>query len=103
MLKVILGSFGAFPIFDNFLSEKPQVLERKVNLKPLCLLNLQLNVVIFIHLVKQRAKPLGFLFFFMAIQKLATDKYTPYGVFLPNTLASWPMVNTFLRRPVSAL
>ena len=30
--KVILGSFGAVPIFDNFVSQKRQVLERTVHL-----------------------------------------------------------------------
>ncbi len=59
MLQVILGSFGVFPRFKNLVSRKRQVLEWQ---KHLDLYIIQFYVVIVFHLVKQSAKPLGFLF-----------------------------------------
>ena len=60
MLKVILGSFGAFPIFDNFVhvSRKRHVLEQNVHLN---LYVIQFNVVIVGHPVKQIIKAPGLL------------------------------------------
>ncbi len=61
MLQVILGSFGVFPIFKNLaiVPRKRQVLEWKIHLD---LYVIQFYVVIVFQLVKQSAKPLGFLF-----------------------------------------
>ncbi len=61
MLQVIPGSFGVFPIFNNLVSRKWQVLERNIHFN---LYAIQFYVVIVCHLVKQSAKPLGFLFIF---------------------------------------
>ncbi len=62
MLKVILGSFGAFLIFDNFVSRKQHVLEQNVHLN---LYVIQFNVVIVWHPVKRSIKGPGLLVIFM--------------------------------------
>ena len=54
VFKVILGSFGTFPIFDNPASGKQQALERNIHLN-------QFYVIIGCHLVKQSVKARGLL------------------------------------------
>ncbi len=53
-------SFGVFPIFNNLVSRKRQVLERNIHLN-LCVS--QSYVVIVCHLVKQSAKAMDFLYY----------------------------------------
>ena len=58
MLQVILGSIGVFPIFNNLVSRKQQVLERKMHPN---LYVIQFYVVVVCHLVKQSVKAPGLL------------------------------------------
>ncbi len=53
MLQVILGSFGVFPIFNNVVFRKRQVLEENIHLN---LYVIQFYVGIVCHLVKQSIK-----------------------------------------------
>ncbi len=61
MLQVILAVIlCVFLIFKNLVPQKRQVLEWKINVH-LDLYDIQFYVVIVFYLVKQSAKPLGFL------------------------------------------
>ncbi len=65
MLRVILGSFGVFSIFNSLVSRNWQVLERK---KLVNLYVVQFDVVIVGHLVNRSVKAPGLLVFFTAVQ-----------------------------------
>ncbi len=61
MLQVIPGPFGVFPIFNNLVSRKWQVLERNIHLN---LYVIKFYVVIVCHLDKQTVKAPGLLVLF---------------------------------------
>ncbi len=58
MRQVIPGPFGVFPIFNNRVSRKRQVLEQNIHLY---LYVIQFYVVIVFHLEKQSVKAHGLL------------------------------------------
>ncbi len=112
MLQVILGSFGVFPIFNNLISRKQQVLERKLYLN---LYVMQFYVVIICHLVmtSRASKPLGFFlplqmvfsyYLLVPVEIILHDVYFLYSCYqLHNSFvcpSNVPMCRPYINRAI---
>ena len=92
MLQVILGSFGVFPIFNNLVFRKRQVLERNIHNYVI-----QFYVVIVCHLVKQSKKAPGLDFLSILNFKLTKSSFC-VDCHMEQTESVWLKKNYKFRR-----